>query len=122
FVAKSGFGGAEYLLAGMVSEGRKRGLSMPAVARLVSTNPARRYGLGTKGRLAEGFDADIALVDDAHTWTVRAEDSLSAQEYSPFEGLELEAKVTEVYLRGEPVFADGQVVGDPRGRYLHRPL
>ena len=100
FLAKSGFGGTEYLLSALVSEGHKRGLTDPQIARLTSWNPARRFGLGTKGTIAEGFDADIALVDPSATWTVHAEDSESSQEYSVLEGLELSAKVTDVFLRG----------------------
>ena len=49
FAAKSGFGGAEYLLPGLVSEGRKRGLSYRRIAELTAWNPARRYGLPTQG-------------------------------------------------------------------------
>jgi allantoinase len=121
FLAKSGFGGAEYLLPGMVSEGTKRGLTHPQIARLTSWNPAQRYGLSTKGTLQPGYDADIALVDPASTWTVRAEDSESTQEYTPFEGVELSARVTDVWLRGQRVVEAGQVVGSPTGRYLRRP-
>ena len=121
FLAKSGFGGTEYLLSGLVSEGHKRGLSDPAIARLTSWNPAQRFGLGTKGTVAEGFDADIALVDPNAPWTIRAEDSESAQEYSALEGIELSARVTDVFLRGTRIVEDGAVVGPPIGQYLHRP-
>lgn len=120
FLAKSGFGGAEYLLAGMISEGRKRGLSYNRIAELVAKNPAERFGLTEKGDLAVGFDADFCLVDDTVDYVVRAEDSLSAQEYTPFEGFRLTAKVTDTFLRGEPVFADGEIVGEPRGRFVKR--
>ncbi|WP_104190557.1 dihydroorotase family protein [Cryobacterium sp. Y82] len=120
FLAKSGFGGAEYLLAGLISEGRKRGLSYNSIAQLVSKNPAERFGLAGKGNVAVGFDADFCLVDDTTTYTVRAEDSLSSQGHTPFEGFELTAKVTDTYLRGSGVFADGEIVGAPRGRFLNR--
>ncbi|WP_067902471.1 dihydroorotase [Nocardia vaccinii] len=121
FEAKSGFGGAEYLLAGLVGEGRKRGLSMRQVAELTAWNPAQRYGLHTKGDIAPGFDADIALVDPDLSWTVRPEDSESTQEYSPFRGLEVGATVTDTFLRGTRIFADGKVIGRPEGRYVRRP-
>ncbi|QYC44192.1 Allantoinase [Nonomuraea coxensis DSM 45129] len=122
FLAKSGFGGAEYLLPGLISEGSRRGLSYGDVARLLSWNPAQRFGLRTKGAIAEGFDADIVLVDPDTSWTVRAADSESTQEYTPFEGFELTAKVTDTFLRGRRVLEDGKVVGDPAGRYLARPV
>ncbi|GAA0901704.1 hypothetical protein GCM10009557_77720 [Virgisporangium ochraceum] len=70
--------------------------------------------------LAEGYDADIALVDPDRTWTVRAADSESAQEYTPFEGFELTAAVTDTFLRGQHVLEAGKVVGDPQGQYLRR--
>ncbi|WP_413768051.1 dihydroorotase [Rhodococcus pyridinivorans] len=121
FAAKSGFGGTEYLLPGLISEGRKRGLSLRRIAQLLSSNPADRYGLPGKGRLAEGADADIAIVDPNRTWTVRAADSESTQEYTPFEGFELTAAVTDTFVRGNRVLADGAVTGTPAGRYLARP-
>ena len=121
FLAKSGFGGTEYLLPGLVGEGRARGLSDPQIARLVAWNPAQRFGLRTKGTIAPGYDADIALVDPDRSWVVRAEESESTQEYSPFEGLEMRARVEHVFLRGQRILDGGNVVGAPRGRYLHRP-
>jgi allantoinase len=121
FVAKSGFGGAEYLLPGMVTEGTKRGLSLSRIAELTAYNPARRFGLRNKGFIEVGYDADFAIVDPNVTWTVRAEDSESTQEYTPFEGFELTAKVTDTFLRGRQVLAAGNVVGEPTGTYLARP-
>jgi allantoinase len=120
FVAKSGFGGTEYLLPGMISEGRKRGLSYNAIAELTARNPADRFGLAGKGDLRVGYDADFSLVDDDVQYTVRAADSVSTQEYTPFEGFELTAKVTDTYLRGEVVWADGAIVGEPRGTFQKR--
>ena len=122
FLAKSGFGGTEYLLSGLVSEGRKYGLSWGRIAELAARAPALRYGLGaTKGDLAPGFDADIALVDPDRSFVVRAADSVSTQEYTPFEGHELTGAVTDVWLRGTQILTDGEVTGAPTGRYLHRP-
>jgi allantoinase len=121
WLAKSGFGGTEYLLPALVSEGTKRGLSYNRIAALTSLNPARRFGLNSKGDIAEGLDADIAVVDPNASWTIRAKDSESTQGYTPFEGIELSARVKATFLRGELVCEDGNVSGKPRGRYLHRP-
>ncbi len=121
WLAKSGFGGTEYLLPALLSEGGKRGLSFPRVAELTSRNPAQRFGLNSKGDIAVGLDADLALVNPKESWTVRAGDSESTQGYTPFEGLELTARVKTTFLRGELVCENGKVIGKPSGRYLHRP-
>jgi allantoinase len=121
WMAKSGFGGTEYLLPALVSEGRRRGLSYNRIARLTSYNPARRFGLNSKGDIDVGLDADLALVDPAQTWTVRARDAESAQGYTPFEGIELSARVQATFLRGALIYDDGRIVGKPRGEYLFRP-
>ena len=120
FLAKSGFGGTEYLLPALISEGTRRGLSLNRIAELTSFNPARRFGLDGKGDIAPGCDADLALVDPAESWVVRAEESASTQGYTPFEGIELSARVKQTWLRGRLIY-DGNVVGDPAGKFLKRP-
>jgi allantoinase len=121
WMAKSGFGGTEYLLPALVSEGARRGMGYNHMARVTSWNPAQRYGLNSKGDIAVGFDADIAIVDPSHSWTIRAKDSPSTQGYTPFEGLELSARVDATFLRGSKIYENGRVIGKPIGRYLHRP-
>ncbi|GAB6901995.1 dihydroorotase [Kineosporia succinea] len=121
FAAKSGFGGAEYLLPGLVGEGTKRGLSLRRIAALTSWNPAQRYGLGSKGTIAVGYDADLALVDPNRSFTVDPADSESTQEYTPFDGFEVGATVTDTWVRGHRVLTKGVVTGEPTGRYVARP-
>ncbi len=121
WLAKSGFGGTEYLLAALVTEGTRRGMSYNHMAEVTSFNPARRFGLNQKGDIEIGLDADLALVDSNETWTIKAEDSESQQGYTPFEGIELSAKVTSTLLRGQLVYDNGSIVGDASGQYLKRP-
>ena len=121
WLAKSGFGGTEYLLSGVLSEGSRRGMSYNRMAELLSWNPAQRFGLLSKGDIAPGYDADIVLVDPNFTFVVRAAESESHQGYSPFEGIELSGRVKNTFLRGALIYADGKIIGAPRGEYLRRP-
>jgi len=122
WLAKSGFGGTEYLLSAVVSEGSKRGMSYNHMAELLSWNPARRFGLSQKGDIAVGMDADLVLLDPHEAYTVRAAESESGQGYTPFEGMELSGRVKRTFLRGELVYDAGKIIGPARGRYMHRPL
>jgi len=121
FLAKSGFGGTEYLLSGLHTEGTKRGMSLQHIAQLVCWNPAQRYGLRSKGDIAIGYDADIVLYDPNDSFVVRAAESESAQGYTPFEGMELGGRVKSTFLRGNLVYENGSVVGEAKGKYLKRP-
>ena len=120
FAAKAGFGGAEYLLPGLITEAEIRGVPMGRVAALTSQNTARRYGLAAKGDIAVGLDADLALVDPQASWTVQAQDSQSTQEYTPFEGYRMSCAVTHTILAGRVVLSEGNLTDDRAGRYLRR--
>lgn len=120
WLAKSGFGGTEYLLSGVFSEGSKRGMSYDRMAELLSWNPARRFGLDSKGDIAVGYDADLVLLDPNETFVVRAAESESQQGYTPFEGMELTGRVQTTFLRGNLIYNNGRVLGSPTGRYLKR--
>jgi allantoinase len=121
FKAKSGFGGTEYLLSGVFTEGKKRGLSLGKMAQLLCKGPAERYALPAKGDIQVGMDADLVLFDPDKRFVVRADESPSAQGYTPFEGMELEGVVKSTYLRGSLIWNDGAIVGPPRGQFLRRP-
>lgn len=121
FAAKAGFGGTEYLLSGVFSEGSKRGISYNHVAELLCWNPAQRYGLLDKGDIAVGYDADLVLLDANESFIVRAENSPSAQGYTPFEGLGLTGRVKSTFLRGNLIYDQGRIIGPAQGRYLKRP-
>ncbi|MBL8045764.1 MAG: dihydroorotase family protein [Anaerolineales bacterium] len=122
WLAKSGFGGTEYLLSGVLSEGSKRGMSYNHMAGVLCWNPAQRFGLLSKGDIAVGYDADLVLVDPRETFTVRAAESESQQGYTPFEGQELTGRVKSTFLRGQLVYDGGNIIGPARGQYLKRPV
>jgi len=120
WLAKSGFGGTEYLLSGVFSEGSKRHMSYSHMAELLCWNPAQRFGLNSKGNIAIGYDADLVLLDPNETFVVRAAESESQQGYTPFEGMELTGRVKTTFLRGNLIYNNGHVLGSPTGRYLNR--
>ncbi len=93
------------------------------MAELASANSARAFGLyPRKGTVAPGADADLTIIDLELEQTVHPELLLSAQDFTPFNGMRLRGWPTHTIRGGEVVFVHGQVLGQPKGRYLHRPL
>jgi allantoinase len=83
----------------------------------MAAGPARLTGFnGEKGALAPGADADFVVFDPDKVWTVSPEDLQFRHKISPYLGAKLRGRVIETWLRGEPVFRNGEFIGEPRGR------
>ncbi|MFV0492670.1 MAG: dihydroorotase [Pseudorhodobacter sp.] len=123
--AAPGCPGMETLLPVMLTEGyHERGIPLERITALLAENPARLMGLGSKGRIAPGFDADLALVDLDAEWVLRREDVMSSAGYSIYEGKQFKGAVRHSLVRGQAVVEDGILVDAARGigRYQHRKL
>ena len=95
---------------------------LPLLASLLSDHVAARFKLPrTKGRIAPGFDADLALVDLEQVFEVKQEDLLYRHRQSPYVGRRLRGRVVRTLLRGHTIFRDGNIVGRPIGQWV-RPL
>src|SRR5580704_13599332 len=102
-----------------VNEGK---LSLNRFVELVSTTPARLFGLyPKKGELAPGSDADIVI------WDPNAEHLISSKthhmrcDYSMFEGFAVKGNAKMVLSRGEVIVEHGKFQGNTgRGSFLRR--
>ncbi|GER82528.1 MAG: dihydroorotase family protein [Thermogemmatispora sp.] len=90
------------------------------IAQVTSGNIARIFGFGQKGTLAIGKDADIVVIDTEQPWKVRKEDLYTKNQWSVYEGLELIGRPVATFLRGQLVYRDGQIIGEPQGQLLRR--
>ncbi|MFZ5943034.1 MAG: dihydroorotase [Bacillota bacterium] len=68
--------------------------------------PAQIFDLQTKGRIAEGFDADITIIDMEKDWTVDTSLFYSKGKNTPFEGWKLKGKVILTMVAGKVVWTD----------------
>ncbi len=120
----NGAPGIETLLALLYSEGVVRGrLTLERLVDLLSTTPARRFGLGRKGAIEVGRDADLVLFDPSARRSIRAADLHHTSDYTPYEGLEVTGAVRDVLVRGRPVIRDGQFVGQRgAGQFVEREI
>jgi dihydropyrimidinase len=125
----NGIPGIETRLALLLSEGVLKGrITLQQFVALTATNPARIYGLaGRKGSIAIGADADLVL------WNTNDRIKISNGmlhhnvDYTPYEGIEIQAWPDTVIARGEVLFRGGAPTGAAmkgRGQFLRcdRPI
>jgi len=93
-------------------------LPLAQIANLLSTHAARRFGIKRKGRLAVGYDADLALVDIERCYELTPKMLLDRHKLSPYVGRTLHGVVLHTLVRGNTVFRNGKTVGDFRGRLI----
>lgn len=86
----------------------KNVLTLSQMVEKMSTAQARIMGLKSKGCLAEGYDADITIIDPDREWVVRSENFLSKSKNSPFVGRTLKGMV-------ETTICGGKVTYDAKG-------
>jgi len=89
------------------------------VAELTAANPAKRFGLARKGRIEAGFDADFTLVDLSAEHTVTRESLFQRHGFSPYIGATFRGVVRRTVVRGRTVFADGKIISEGGGRFIH---
>jgi allantoinase len=121
--AMGGVGGVQTMLSVLLTEGvHKRGLGLSDLVRMMSSNPARIYGIyPRKGALVPGSDADLVVVDLEKKWIVQENDLFYQNPQSPFVGYELTGVVERTILRGRTVFQNGEILVKPGfGRVVRR--
>jgi len=75
-------------------------LPLPAIARVLAENPARRFRIPRKGRIAVGYDADLVLIDPAAEYELKAEDLQQRHAISPYVGSRFRGAVRQTFVRG----------------------
>jgi len=121
--AWGGISGIQSMLPALLTEGvHQRGLRLETLARLTSANPARLFGLyPQKGAIQPGADADLAVVDLGSEWKLSADQLFYKNKHSAYVGRTFKGKVVRTLVRGETVFADGELVAQPGyGRLIKR--
>jgi dihydropyrimidinase len=121
----NGMPGIETRIPLMFSEAVvKRGFSLPLFAQIVSTNPARRFGMyPQKGTIKPGSDADLVLLDPkAHKQIEHTKLHMNC-DWSPYEGMEVTGWPITTILRGEILCQEGEwIPANPKGRFIPRKV
>lgn len=118
-----GISGCQHGFALLLSEALSRRpaeIVLPHMSALFSANVARRFGIErTKGRLAEGLDADMAIIDIADERALSNGELLYRHRQGPYDGRRSRVRVARTISRGRTVYAQGRVApGAPAGHFV----
>jgi dihydroorotase len=112
--AHTGTPGIQYQLPLMLDAVKQGKVSLERAVELTATRPAEVFGLSaTKGSIAVGQHADLAVVDPDKRWTITDEGVLSRCGWTPYAGHEATTAVETTVLRGDVIYANGEVIGVP---------
>ena len=119
----SGVPGLDTVMRLMLLLVRQGRLSLADLVRVTALSPALRFGLSAKGRIKEGADADVAILQPG--WEtmplqpLKASDLHTACGWSPFEGMALPPKPRYVLVSGVVAAENGRIVAQhPGGRAI----
>jgi dihydroorotase len=77
-----------------------KGIPLERLFEAMTAAPARILGLGGKGRLEPGADADVTLVDPKASWKVDPSKFRSRGRSTPFEGMKFTGRAVRVLVGG----------------------
>ena len=89
--------------------------SLESVVHWMCDAPARVWDMVGKGRIAEGYDADLVLIDLGKKQTVRNENQQTKCCWSPWDGVTLQGWPVRTIVGGKTVFLDGNFDESIRG-------
>ena len=105
----AGMPGVETSLPLMLTEMKKGRCDLAQIQKWMCYGPAEGYRIPNKGKILEGWDADLTLVDMDNAKPVRNEEVFSRVGWSPYEGRELVGWPIYTIVGGRVVFDQGKI-------------
>ncbi|MGH6906428.1 MAG: amidohydrolase family protein, partial [Aestuariivirga sp.] len=112
----SGMPGVQTLVPIMLDWVNKGRLSIERFADLTSHGPGRIFGMARKGRIAEGYDADLTVVDLQRRREITNGWIESRCKWTPYHGMTVTGWPVGTFVRGRRVMWDGEIVGQAHGQ------
>lgn len=119
--APAGLAGVQVLLLTLLDLAWRGLVPFERIPMVTSMVPAKRLRLWPqKGALAEGFDADVVIVDRHGTTQLDQEVLKTKHPQKPWLGQSLHGAIRTVFLRGVPIVQEGQLCepDHPRGQFV----
>jgi dihydroorotase len=117
-LSPSGMPGVQTLVPVMLDHVSRGQLSLERFVDLTSRAPAQLFGIASKGRIAETYDADFSIVDLKARRTIANDWIASKCGWTPYDGLEVQGWPVGAVLRGNMAMWQGEIIGAAHGRPL----
>jgi dihydroorotase len=118
FKSMSGAPMVQHALNCMLEFYRDGKISLEKIVEKMAHKPAEFYSIDRRGFIREGYYADLVLVDLDAEWTVSKENILYKCGWSPLEGTVFHSRVTDTFVNGHHVYADGEINDAVKGMRL----
>src|SRR3954454_143502 len=112
----SGMPGVQTLLPVMLTHVAEGRMTLEHLVDLTSHGANRIFGLADKGRMAEGYDADLTIVDLKQRRVIGDDWIQSRAHRTPYAGREVVGWPVGTIVRGERVMWEGEIIGAATGR------
>ena len=114
-----GMPGVETSLALMINAFNERKISLETIQKLMCENPAKIMKIEKRGKLQEGFFADIIVVDTQKDWIVGVDDTIESKcGWTPYENWKLKGKNTMTIVNGKIIYENGKINDIPKGKEI----
>ena len=105
-----GMPGVETSLALMINAYNEGKISLEMIQKLMCENPAKIMKIEKRGKLQEGYFADVIVVDTKKEWIVRIDDTIESKcRWTPYENWRLKGKNIMTIVNGEIVYENGKI-------------
>lgn len=104
-----GMPGVETSLALMLNAYNEGKVKLEMIQKLMSENPAKIMKISKRGKLKEGYYADVIAVDLDKEWTVGVDDTIESKcGWTPYENWKLRGKNVLTIVNGEVVYQNNK--------------
>mgnify|MGYP000029761888 FL=1 len=105
-----GMPGVETSLALMINAYNEGKISLEMIQKLMCENPAKIMKIEKRGKLQEGYFADVIIVDTKKEWIVGIDDTIESKcGWTPYENWRLKGKNIMTIVNGEIVYENGKI-------------
>ncbi|MDB5224249.1 MAG: allB [Chitinophagaceae bacterium] len=119
--AWGGIASLQFALPVLWTAAIKRSCSLNDITKWLCENPSKLVSKGkSKGRIAKGYDADVAVWDEKKSFTVTEDIIQHKHTITPYLNQELSGVVEQTYLSGEKVFDTGKFLHLNKGKIILR--